>query len=196
MRAKMTLALSAICVAAVLGTAMGVVAFGGQTPAATSTTADQTYPLLTDEQLADLRAMANELREIGVDRDLATQLVDAQFEQYVAENLKSYNLTDEEVAGVMDQFNAIDDKMAEIKEVAYQMRDNGNTTTEIFAVVAPMLTELQDMQDQLVTTLEGYGISLAAPNGCGISNEFPQHPHERPGGPENAMLGNDTFPLL
>jgi hypothetical protein len=196
MKAKWTVALSAICVAAVLGAAMGVMAFGGSNATTTNASTDQNYPLLTEQQLADLRAMANELRQIGVDRDLAVQLVDAQFEQYVAENLKSYNLTDEEVAGVMDQFNAIDDKMAEIKETAYQMRDNGNTTDEIFDAVAPMLGELQTMQDQLVTTLEGYGISLAVPYGCGMSHDIPQHPHERPGGPEPELLGNDTFPLL
>jgi Na+-transporting NADH:ubiquinone oxidoreductase subunit NqrC len=196
MKAKWTAALSALCVAAVLGAAMGAVAFGGTNTTATSTTNDQTNPLLTEEQLADLRMMAYELREIGIDNDLAMQLVDVQVEQFVAANLKSYNLTDDEVAAVMSQFDAIDNKVADIKEVAYEMRENGTTIDEIFDVIDPMLEDLQSLQDQLVVTLEGYGISLDVPHGFGIPSDFPQHPMERPEGPRPALNCSESSPLL
>jgi hypothetical protein len=181
MKTKLMVALSALCVASVLAATMGVAAIGDSITDQTDQT-DVTNPLLTEQQLADLRTMADELRAIGMDKDLATQLVDLQFEEYVSENLKTYGLTDDEVSAVMDQFDAIDEMMAEIKEVAYEMRDNGSTIDEIFEAVDPMLDELQSLQDQLATTLEGYGISLT----------IPQPPHEGPEGPRHHPMLNET----
>ncbi len=196
MKVRSTVALSALCAAVLLGATMGVAMFGAAGVTSSSAT-DQTNPLLTEEQLTDLKAMVDELREIGIDRDLASQLVESQFEQYVEENLKSYNLTDDEVAGVMSQFTAINDKMSEIKEVAYEMRENGSTVDEIFDVIDPMLDDLQNMQDQLVTTLDGYGISLAAPAEPGDAmSDSPRGPHEGPRGPPQGMQYDNSTAQL
>jgi len=196
MKVRSTVALSALCAAVLLGATMGVAMFGAAGVTSSSAT-DQTNPLLTEEQLTNLKAMADELREIGIDRDLASQLVEAQFEQYVEENLKSYNLTDDEVAGVMSQFTAINDKMSEIKEVAYEMRGNGSTVDEIFDVIDPMLDDLQNMQDQLVTTLDGYGISLAAPTGPGDAmSDSHRGPHEGLRGPPQGMQCDNSTAQL
>lgn len=103
-------------------------------------------------------------------------------EEYIAENLRSYGPTDEQVTEVMQMFDDIDDKLADIREVAYDMREQGATVDEIVGVIDPMIDELLDLKEQLVSTLEGYGITII----------IPQNQPERPEGPSPPIGTNVT----
>jgi hypothetical protein len=184
MKTRWMVALSVLSVAAILGAGFAYVVAGDSNVNNASTT--DLKPLLTEEQLADLRAMMDELRANSTDMNQTMALVEAQVEQYITENLQAYNLTDEQMAEVLGMFKAIGDKMAEIKEVAFEMREQGATFEEIRDVIDPMMEELKSLQDQLVQTLGGYGISFDLPQ--------PPHNHERPEGPQRPMLGNRTSP--
>ncbi len=164
MKARWMAALSVLSVAAILGAGFAYVVSAQDTAGdTTTTTTSELKPLLTDQQLADLRAMMVELRANDTDMNTTMQLVEAQTEQYITENLQSYNLTDAQIAQVIDLFNAIDDKMTEIRETAYQLREQGATFDEIRNSTAAQMTELKSLQDQLVQTLNGYGISFNLP---------------------------------
>lgn len=173
MKTRWMVALSVLSVAAILGAGLAYVVAADSNVNSASTT--DLKPLLTEEQLADIRAMMDELRTNGTDRNETMALVEAQVEQYITENLQAYNLTDEQIAEVLGMFEAIGDKMAEIKEVAFEMREQGAAFEEIRDVIDPMMEELRGLQDQLVQTLDGYGISF----------DLPQPPHDnvRPEGP-------------
>ncbi len=177
-------ALSVLSVASILGTGFAYVVAADSNAGNASTTGLK--PLLTEQQLSDIRAMMDELRANGMDMNRTMALVEAQVEHYITENLHAYNLTDEQIAEVLGMFEAIGDKMAEIKEIAFEMREQGAIFEEIRDVIDPMMEELKNLQDQLVQTLEGYGISFDLPK--------PPHNHERLEGPQRPMLGNCTSP--
>jgi len=180
MKTRWMVALSVLSVAAILGAGFAYAVAADSSVVSASTT--DLKPLLTEEQLADIRAMMDELRANGTDRNETMALVEAQVEQYITENLQAYNLTDEQIAEVLGMFEAIGDKMAEIKEVAFEMREQGATFEEIRDVIDPMMVELKSLQDQLVQTLYGYGISFDLPQ--------PPHDHMRPEGPRPPMPCN------
>jgi len=104
---------------------------------------------------------------------LTAALVKVQMMQYISANLKSYGLTDTEVSDVMAMFTAIDAKLAEIKELANNMTAQGATIDEMVAAITPLITELQELKANLVTTLESYNITIV----------LPRNPPERPEGP-------------
>jgi hypothetical protein len=180
MKTRWMVALSVLSVAAILGAGFAYVVAGDSNVNNASTT--DLKPLLTEEQLADLRAMMDELRANETDMNQTMALVEAQVEQYITENLRAYNLTDEQMAEVLGMFEAIGDKMAEIREVAFEMREQGATFEEIREAIDPMMEELKSLQDQLVQTLDGYGISFDLPQ--------PPHHHGRPEGPRPQMPCN------
>jgi len=185
MKTKWMIALSVLSVAAILGAGFAyVVAADSSTDTATTS---GLKPLLTEEQLADIRAMMDELRANSTDMNQTIALVEAQIEQYITENLQAYNLTNDQIAEVISMFEAIGDKMDEIREVAFELREQGATFDEVRDVIDPMMEELRGLQDQLVETLNGYGISfnLAPPH---------EHHHERPEGPRPPMMGNCSSP--
>lgn len=166
MKAKWMVALSVLSVAAVLGAGVGIVA--------ASDDDTETRLLLTDEQLADIRAMADELRANGVDRDLAMLLIEAQMERYITENLASYGLTEDEISAVMEQLESIGDSMAEIKEVAYELREQGATFDEVQEAVAPMMDDVKALQEQLVELLQSYDIGFNLPHPVDERPRVPQ----------------------
>jgi len=173
-------ALSVLSVAAMLGAGFAYVVAGDSNTTDVSTT--ELKPLLTEQQLSDLRAMMDELRTNSTDMNQTMALVEAQVEQYITENLQAYNLTDEQIAEVLGMFKAIGDKMAEIREVAFELREQGYTFDQVREVIDPMMEDLKSLQDQLVQTLDGYGISYDLPQ--------PPHNHGRPEGPRPQMQGN------
>jgi len=187
MKAKWMIALSVLSVVAILGAGIGYVVATDNT---NDTTTTDTQPLLTDEQLADIRAMADELRANGTDMNQLRELIEAQIEQYITENLEAYGLTEDQILEIKEMFEAIDDKMDEIKEVAFELREQGATFEEIRDTIDPMMVELRDLQQQLVETLDGYGVSLNLPPPPGH-----HHPdHGMAMRPPPCMSGNASSP--
>ena len=180
MKTRWMAALSVLSVAVLLGTGFAyVVAADGNTGIASTS---ELKPLLTEQQLSDLRAMMDKHRANSTDMNQTRALIEAQVEQDITENLQAYNLTDGQIADMLGMFKAIDDKMAEIRQVALELREQGATFDQVRETIDPMMQELSDLQDQLVITLNGYGISFDLPQ--------PPHNNGRPEGPRPQMQCN------
>jgi uncharacterized phage infection (PIP) family protein YhgE len=177
MNTRWMVAFSVLSVAAMLGTGFAYVAANDNNVSSTSTT--ELKPLLTVEQIADLRAMMDDLRANSTDRNETMQLVEAQVGVYIAENLEAYNLTQEQITEVLNMFKEIRDKTAEIKDVAFQLREQNATFNQARETLSPMMQELRSLRDQLSQTLQGFGISHGSP-------QPPHHPG-RPEGPRPLM---------
>ncbi|MBI5001175.1 MAG: hypothetical protein HZB92_06600 [Euryarchaeota archaeon] len=119
--------------------------------------------LITREQAMDLRNLTRELLAQNLTRDEIEAQVQAASDAYMVSNMQSYGLADSEIDAVMAKLHEIREQRALMRQTMDELRSENATSQQAREEMQPLAESLRQMQADLGSMLEQYGIAPFPP---------------------------------
>jgi hypothetical protein len=126
--------------------------------------------LITIEQRAAMSAVVDEMRAANATHEEIMAEIDAMTRDYMAQNLESYGVTDDDSAKILDAIDGIEALEQEMRDTAEEYREIGLDRREIRNQTQSMFEEMRTMRAELAELLAQYDIlpPMCSPDGPGM----------------------------
>jgi len=114
--------------------------------------------LISMEQRAAMSAVVDEMRAANATHEEIMAEIDAMTGDYMAQNLESYGVTDEDSAKILDAIDSIEALEQEIRDTTEELRELGVGRAELRNQTQSMFEEMRTMRAELADLLEQYDI--------------------------------------